>query len=106
MQVGQIREQAPGEDINRVGSGYWQSDARGMDGSYRAVHKAIQEVDRFVQLTQDMRAETYIDIAVIGPITRVAMPKIGAGLGGGDWSQIAEIIELNSIHFTPIVYEL
>jgi O-acetyl-ADP-ribose deacetylase (regulator of RNase III) len=36
----------------------------------------------------------------------VAMPKIGAGLGGGDWDVISEIIELNSMYFQPVVYEL
>lgn len=36
----------------------------------------------------------------------VAMPKIGAGLGGGDWDTIAEIIEYGSVHFQPVVYTL
>jgi O-acetyl-ADP-ribose deacetylase (regulator of RNase III) len=36
----------------------------------------------------------------------VAMPKIGAGLGGGDWDTIAEIIEQGSNHFQPVVYTL
>lgn len=36
----------------------------------------------------------------------VAMPKIGAGLGGGDWNIIEEIIEMNSMYFQPVVYEL
>jgi O-acetyl-ADP-ribose deacetylase (regulator of RNase III) len=37
---------------------------------------------------------------------RVAMPMIGAGLGGGDWTKIVEVIELNSNNFRPIVYQL
>jgi len=36
----------------------------------------------------------------------VAMPKIGAGLGGGDWDEIARIIERESTHFQPVVYTL
>lgn len=33
----------------------------------------------------------------------VAMPKIGAGLGGGNWDLIAEIIE-KTAKFNPVVY--
>lgn len=36
----------------------------------------------------------------------VAMPKIGAGLAGGDWKEIERIIERESTHFQPVVYEL
>lgn len=39
-------------------------------------------------------------------IMAVAMPKIGAGLGGGDWNIISEIIEEESLFFQPVVYEL
>lgn len=41
-----------------------------------------------------------------GPPHRVAMPKIGAGLGGGDWNIISQIIEEESTNFQPVVYEL
>lgn len=37
---------------------------------------------------------------------RVAMPKIGAGLGGGDWEIISLIIEAESTNFQPVVYEI
>lgn len=40
----------------------------------------------------------------IGVGQRLAMPKIGAGLGGGDWNIISEIIEQCVINNTPIVY--
>lgn len=40
------------------------------------------------------------------PITDVAMPKIGAGLGGGDWNIISEIIETELTKVQPWVYEL
>lgn len=36
----------------------------------------------------------------------LAMPKIGAGLGGGDWNIIADIIENKSKTYQPVVYEL
>lgn len=35
----------------------------------------------------------------------VALPMIGAGLAGGDWPTIAQIIERESLHFQPIVYD-
>lgn len=36
----------------------------------------------------------------------VAMPLIGAGLGGGSWKKIAGIIEQNFTAITPVVYIL
>lgn len=36
----------------------------------------------------------------------VAFPKIGSGLGGGDWSVISDIIEEELTEVTPIVYEM
>ena len=37
--------------------------------------------------------------------TRVGMPKIGAGLGGGDWKIISAIIDEESKDFTSVVSE-
>ena len=37
---------------------------------------------------------------------QLAMPKIGAGLGGGDWAFIETIIESELIDVQPVVYEL
>jgi len=36
----------------------------------------------------------------------VAMPMIGSGLGGGDWSIIEGLIEEEAIDFQPVVYQL
>jgi O-acetyl-ADP-ribose deacetylase (regulator of RNase III) len=38
--------------------------------------------------------------------THVAMPQIGAGLGGGDWTVIAAIIESELTDVQPVVYIL
>lgn len=38
--------------------------------------------------------------------THVAMPQIGAGLGGGSWEVIASIIESEANTYTPVVYIL
>lgn len=39
-------------------------------------------------------------------IPHVAMPLIGAGLGGGDWQIISKIIEEVSVKYQPVVYML
>lgn len=39
-------------------------------------------------------------------ISEIAMPQIGAGLGGGDWNVIASIIESELTQVQPIVYIL
>jgi len=63
----------------------------GRDGqryvSYDAVAQAMWEINKFCP----------------GP---VAMPKIGAGLGGGDWNVISAIIESELKDTKPFVYEL
>ena len=65
----------------------------GRDGkryvSYDAVAAAMRTVNRVLKLSG---------------INRVAMPKIGAGLGGGDWDAIAAIIEQEMVDVQPVVY--
>jgi O-acetyl-ADP-ribose deacetylase (regulator of RNase III) len=39
-------------------------------------------------------------------IDEIAMPQIGAGLGGGDWNVIAAIIESELKNVKPYVYVL
>lgn len=39
-------------------------------------------------------------------ITEIAMPRLGAGLGGGDWNIIENIIVKASTNFIPFVYDL
>jgi O-acetyl-ADP-ribose deacetylase (regulator of RNase III) len=36
----------------------------------------------------------------------VAMPMIGAGLGGGEWKAIESIINSHAKNYTPVVYQL
>ena len=38
-------------------------------------------------------------------ISRIGMPKLGAGLGGGDWSVIEQIITEESTNFIPVISE-
>lgn len=39
-------------------------------------------------------------------VPEVGFPKIGAGLGGGDWNRIEDIIVRNAKNFIPVVYTL
>lgn len=70
-------------------------DGYGKDGrryvDYDAVEYVIHEVDTSCRYHG---------------LDAVAMPLIGAGLGGGSWKIISEIIEKNSRMFKPVVYLL
>lgn len=70
-------------------------DSYGNNGSryvsYDAVSECMKRIDRHYELYGT---------------TEVAMPKIGAGLAGGDWNVIAAIIESELKTVKPIVYEL
>jgi len=68
----------------------------GRDGKRYVDYDAVRECMRFA----NKRAGMYSY-----PPHRVAMPKIGAGFGGGDWETISQIIEEESTNFQPVVYE-
>lgn len=68
----------------------------GYDDARYVNYGAIEECMYYVNLV----------MARNGPYREVAMPMIGAGLGGGDWSLIANIIERNAIYFQPVVYDI
>ena len=85
-----------GDVIWAESNGKWIGNAitqkfYGRDGqryvSYDAVARAMWEINKFCP----------------GP---VAMPKVGTGLGGGDWNVIAAIIESELKDVKPYVYEL
>jgi O-acetyl-ADP-ribose deacetylase (regulator of RNase III) len=85
---------------NAITQRYYGS--RGVFVDYESIRAAIHNVDRFVQWLSDAE----VHISGLAPVTTVGMPMIGAGRGGGMWSRIAEIIEAESRHFTPVVYHL
>ena len=71
----------------------------GRDGKHYVDYAAIKEVIEAVNF--------YIEAQNCAPDYRsVAMPMIGAGLGGGDWNIISKIIEEESVSFQPVVYYL
>lgn len=70
-------------------------DKYGYDGKVYASYDAITKVF------------TSINEAAPGlGIDMIAMPRIGAGLAGGDWTVISEIIENTSDNYQPVVYTL
>lgn len=71
----------------------------GRDGKRYVDYDAVEEVIKAV----DYCAQS-AEFFEVGGIVHVAMPRIGAGLGGGDWGIIACIIEDHSLHFQPVVY--
>lgn len=85
---------APQEDGKLIINGITQ-EFYGRDGRQYVDYEAVREVIKGV----NWMAEQY-------NIPAVAMPKIGAGLGGGDWDIISRIIEEESINFQPVIYEL
>jgi O-acetyl-ADP-ribose deacetylase (regulator of RNase III) len=76
--------------INAITQEYYGKDGKRYV-SYDAVADAMITINKFYD--------------VYG-ITSVAMPQIGAGLGGGDWNVISAIIESELTQLQPVVYIL
>lgn len=67
----------------------------GKDGALYVDYDAIEKC--FIQIN---------DRAPSWEVTEIALPKLGAGLGGGNWEIIEDIIVRTSKNFIPFVYEL
>ena len=74
----------------------------GKDGKLYASYEAIEQV--FTTLNAHAAERNADDGSNYGPMTAVAMPLIGAGLAGGSWKTISEIIERTSTDYQPVVY--
>lgn len=74
----------------------------GRDGKCYVDYNAVREV---IEAIDDYAAKHYA-AKDVGYMPIVAMPKIGAGLGGGDWKFISTIIEECSHNFQPVVYTI
>lgn len=77
--------------FNLISQEFYGRDSSKVYVSYQAIEDGIQRINWWASNIPDVV---------------IAMPKIGAGLGGGDWVIISEIIERESMNFQPIVYEL
>lgn len=70
-------------------------DGFGSDGKRYVDYGAIQRC-----------FETLNDKVSNWEVDEIAMPRIGAGLGGGDWEVIEEIINRTARNYAPVVYDL
>ena len=77
--------------LNCITQEYYGRQAGKMYVDYNAIKTCILEIDY---------------LCGVHGFDTVAFPKIGAGLGGGDWCIISNIIEENLINVKPIIYEL
>lgn len=68
---------------------------------YDAIAQVMRQIDDRAYYSANFES---VREATRGVVDRVAMPLIGAGLAGGSWSKISEIIETESKHFQPVVY--
>ncbi len=66
--------------------------------------KAYNDPTRYV--SYDAIAECMAAINLIIPGQQLAMPRIGAQLGGGKWEVVASIIEAELADVSPVVYVL
>ena len=87
-------------DTDRVIYNLITQEFYGYDGklyaSYEAIEQCMKALDESMRCIWD----------ATGQKPHVAMPKIGAGLAGGDWDVISAIIKRASKHFQPVVYTL
>lgn len=67
----------------------------GRDGRQYCSYDAIEQC--FLQIN---------DLALEWQVNEIALPKIGAGLGGGSWTIIENIILKTAKNYTPVVYSL
>lgn len=93
----ELCENTPHIVINAITQEYFGYDGK-LYASYEAIEKCMVEINHLAAGTADT---TYPDLP---PFDAVAMPLIGAGLAGGSWATISEIIERVSTHFQPVVY--
>lgn len=63
--------------------------------NYGAIQACIKWIDRYM----------WVEKGPVGSPIEVAFPMIGAGLAGGDWGIISQIIEREAKHFIPVVYD-
>lgn len=83
------------EDQGKIIANGITQENYGRDGQlyidYQAINNVIKTVD---------------DYACEQNISHIAMPLLGAGLGGGDWNIISNIIEQQCQNTIPVVYTL
>jgi O-acetyl-ADP-ribose deacetylase (regulator of RNase III) len=61
---------------------------------------------RFVDYDAVFKIFTQINHKVLDwEVNEVSLPRIGAGLGGGDWNVISAIVQDTATNYTPVVWD-
>ena len=76
--------------INCITQEFYGRDSDKIYVNYTAIEQCMRKINNYYSIGVDC----------------IALPKIGAGLGGGDWNAISDIIERELTNIQPIVYEL
>jgi len=84
--------------LNAITQQYYGKDGK-QYVSYPALRSCFKYIPKYCKKYKDWYNEP-------NNISQIAMPKIGAGLGGGDWNIIERIIEEELKDFEVLVYEL
>lgn len=94
------------DTVDRLIANCITQDGYGRDGkqyvSYDAIRSCINGINTEAKNRQRAHMKPYDQ----EPYYEFGLPKIGAGLGGGDWEIISSIIEEECVDVQPIVYEL
>lgn len=69
--------------------GHWKKPDGSINTDYDALRSALKEMSAYLTI-----------------LDQVGLPKLGCGLGGGDWSIVSEIIEEELGDFDVTIYSL
>ena len=72
--------------------GYWKQADNKINTDYRALESALSAIAEFLSSNC--------------PDAKIGLPKIGCGLGGGDWTVVSQIIDRTLGKFNVTVFEL
>ena len=91
----------------RIGNAITQ-DRYGRDPNVRyVIPEALRQCIRAMDvLAQRSHSETIISSWFGGAVDRVAMPRIGSGLGGGNWEEMEAIIREEAKNFSAVICSL
>lgn len=92
-------------NTHRIANAITQDDFGRVKGVRYADYEAIRSCMRRLEVTVlRSHAEDRVREWFGGEVRRVAMPRIGAGLAGGDWEVIEAIIAEEARSFTAVIY--
>ena len=88
---------------NKIIANCITQESFGVDGKryvcYDAIAKSFDEIDQYMLM---LKANNFVTKNEM----MFAIPRIGAGLGGGDWEVISDIINETCQNSIPVVYDL